>query len=53
MIDFLTNNQLYIVLIIAMISFLGLIFYIFSIDKKIANIDKKIQSMSNNIEQKV
>lgn len=51
--EFLTHNQLFIVLIVALIVWLGLIIYLFNIDKKIAIIERKIQNMSNNNENKI
>jgi len=40
MYDFLEKNALYIVLLIALIIWIGLFFYIFRIDKKLKKLEK-------------
>lgn len=42
MADFLIRNQIYIVLIIVLIIWIGLIIYIFILEKKVKDLEKKI-----------
>lgn len=39
--DFLEYNSLYIVLIIAVIIWIGIFFYIFRLDKRVKNLERK------------
>jgi len=39
--DFFANNQLYIVLFIALVIWLGIFIYIFRIDKKLSKLEKE------------
>ena len=41
LIDFFANNQLYIVLIIAIVIWLGIFIYIFRVDKKLEKLEKQ------------
>lgn len=51
MADFLIRNQIYIVLIIVLIIWIGLIIYIFILEKKVNDLEKKI-TMFNKGERK-
>jgi len=42
--DFLVQNQIYIVLIIVLVIWLGLIIYLFSLERKIMELEKKFFS---------
>lgn len=50
MTDFLTNNSIYIVLIITLIIWLGLAVLIFNLDKKVIKLENII---NNNNEEKI
>ncbi|MFN3306084.1 MAG: CcmD family protein [Candidatus Kapaibacteriota bacterium] len=52
MVDFLVKNQLYIVLIIALIIWLGLLYYLFYLDRKVTYIENKTNIISNKSEDK-
>ncbi len=51
MANFLVQNQIYIVLIIVIIIWLGLFIYLFTLEKKIKDLEKKM-SMLNKGERK-
>jgi CcmD family protein len=42
-VDFLQNNAIYIVMIIVLIVWAGIFFYLFSIDKRIKNVEKEVR----------
>ncbi len=50
--NFLTNNQLYVVLIVVLVIWLGLFVLLTSVDKKITTLEKKVNSLLKNSEQK-
>ncbi|MEJ5285894.1 MAG: hypothetical protein CH6_2865 [Candidatus Kapaibacterium sp.] len=48
MFEFLSNNQLYIVLIIVIIIWIGLFWYLLNTERKLSKIESKFQKMLNN-----
>lgn len=52
MVDFLIKNQLYVVLIIALIIWIGLLYYLFYLDKKVTSLEKKTNIISNKSEER-
>ena len=45
--NFLQNNAIYIVLIIVLIVWTGIFFYLFSLDKRIKNVEKELSGDKN------
>jgi CcmD family protein len=43
MVEFLSQNQLYIVLCITLITWLGIVWYLLRLDKKIERLEKQIK----------
>ncbi|MCX7908474.1 MAG: CcmD family protein [Ignavibacteria bacterium] len=52
MINFLVENQLYIVLIIVLIVWIGLFVYLLTLDKNLSSLERQINTMLNNRENK-
>lgn len=47
MTEFLTNNSIYLVLIITLIIWIGLAFVMFNLDKKITRLEKSIDNTNS------
>lgn len=47
LVNFLQNNAIYIVLIIVLIVWTGIFFYLFSLDKRIKNVEKELSGDKN------
>jgi cytochrome c-type biogenesis protein CcmE len=47
MFEFLTNNQLYVVLIVVLIIWLGLLLVLINLDKKITKLESNFRDLSN------
>jgi CcmD family protein len=45
--NFLQNNAIYIVMIIVLIVWTGIFFYLFSLDKRIKNVEKELSGDKN------
>lgn len=48
MFDFLTQNALYVVLIIVLICWFGILAYIFKLDTKISSLEKRMQKKGHS-----
>ncbi|MGB9770751.1 MAG: CcmD family protein [Candidatus Kapaibacteriota bacterium] len=48
MFEFLSNNQLYIVLFVVLIIWIGLFIYLINVEKKIETIEKLVDSQFKN-----
>jgi len=46
--SFLSNNAIYIVMIIVLIVWAGIFFYLFSLDKRIKNVEKELKEGVKN-----
>ena len=47
MTEFLTNNSIYLVLLITLIIWIGLSFVLFNLDKKITHLEKTINNINS------
>ena len=43
MYEFLSQNQLYIVLCVTMLTWIGIVWYLFRLDKKVSRIEKRLK----------
>jgi CcmD family protein len=48
MLEFLNQNQMYIVLVITLLIWTGIIWYLLRLDKKIARLEKKLKKDESN-----
>jgi len=48
--SFLSDNAIYIVMIVVLIVWGGIFFYLFSLDKRIKNVEKEIKNGAQNEE---